>query len=298
MKLRHYFRWLQSALLCLNIGIGVAIVALIISGSPPEPPQPLVQPSLEETEQVIAQVDTNPNVLLNRPTADITLMDRLDTGLYKLSENVIDQVDRSQQAFASATGQVNRSSALSNSADQPRDSSLNVSQSYLDSFVPASLFEESNSPTVHGSLTIPKISLSNQIEHIPLVNSVWDITDLGAKIGLLEGTGRHPEDDQAMVFAGHAAVFWPLRGPFADLQKLLPGDEVIYIHENKRYKYEVSRLVFADPSRVDLILDKGGDQLVLVTCGNVDFSTGLAEDRLIVTADLVSVDELIFDQSN
>ncbi|MEM8860533.1 MAG: sortase, partial [Chloroflexota bacterium] len=90
----------------------------------------------------------------------------------------------------------------------------------------------------------------------------------------------------------------PIRGPFADLKKLVPGDEITYIVNNKKYSYEVSRLLFADPSRVDLILKDDGDQIILVTCGEVDFSTGLSKDRLIVSADLVSVEEFQLSRSN
>ena len=133
---------------------------------------------------------------------------------------------------------------------------------------------------------------------IPLVDQEWDISDLGASVGRLEGTGRFPQDDRAMVFAGHAAVFWPLRGPFADLEDLFPDDEITYLHDGKLYRYRVSRLVFATPNQIDLIVNDNGDQIVLVTCGDVDFTTGLSDERLIVTADLVSVEELIFDQGS
>ncbi|MEM8862964.1 MAG: hypothetical protein AAGD96_32030, partial [Chloroflexota bacterium] len=64
-----------------------------------------------------------------------------------------------------------------------------------------------------GTLSIPNIELNSDIANIPIVNDQWQIKDLGANVGLLEGTGRSPQENQSMVFAGHAAYFWPIRGP-------------------------------------------------------------------------------------
>lgn len=174
----------------------------------------------------------------------------------------------------------------------------NVNTEYLDRLLSVLSDQPQTKTPDRSSLIIEKISLNESIEAIPLINQTWDVSDLGANVGLLEGTGRFPQDDRAMVFAGHAAVFWPLRGPFADLFRLLPGDKIKYVAGDKLYRYEVSRLVYATPSQVELILNQNGNQIVLVTCGEVDFSTGLSDERLIVTADLVSVEELIFNQTD
>lgn len=150
---------------------------------------------------------------------------------------------------------------------------------------------------VHGQLIIPKIELQQDTVHLPLVEGYWPVDELGAEIGLLGGTGEHPYDDMSMVFAGHVTTYWPISGPFAAVDELVPNDEIVYIYEEQAYVYKISRLLFAEPDQVNMLLSDRGDQIILVTCGQYDYFNGSYDGRLVVLADLIEVNPILYSES-
>ncbi|MFK7803016.1 MAG: sortase [Anaerolineae bacterium] len=152
----------------------------------------------------------------------------------------------------------------------------------------------SEAAQAQSTLVVPKLELQNPIVSVPLVDGYWSVDDLGSEVGMLEGVGRFPQDEQSMVFAGHVTTFWPIGGPFAYLDRLLPKDEVIYIYENQKYVYEVTRLLYVEPNQVNHLLNDNGDQIILVTCGQYNVLQGDFEKRLLVIADLIDIQPIPF----
>lgn len=144
----------------------------------------------------------------------------------------------------------------------------------------------------YGTLHVPKIEFSHQVVPLPYVDGEWDTDDLGSDVALLEGVGQFPNDDKAMVFAGHVNIYWPAPGPFAHLDKLMPLDEIVYMLDDQKYVYQISQLAFVNPDQVDLILRDNGQQIVLLTCSQFNLLSGTFDQRLLVIADLVEVQSM------
>ncbi len=151
-----------------------------------------------------------------------------------------------------------------------------------------------NENSVDNTLVINKIDLTSTIVTVPVVDNRWPVEDLGQDVGLLQGGGRFPKDEKAMIFAGHVTTFWPIKGPFAGIDKLLPNDEIVYIHNNDKYTYQISRLIWAEPDQINILDSDNGDQIILVTCGQYNYYEGSFERRLVVLADLIDVQPISF----
>ena len=307
--MRTYLIRLQLILVCLNVIVGGAVAIFVYYEdnaeswirSAPKSEVSAIVPT-QEPSKVPEEIIVKSTATAVQTTTTITI-EAKPTSTQTTTPTPTPQAEIEAQTVPTNTPQVSPTplpieSEIEDGQGQGDDAVENrppIIEQLLDAI---EVDNDSTNNQGYGTLKIPKIKLNSDIENIPIIDSQWEITDLGARVGLLEGTGRIPQTGQSMVFAGHAAYFWPVRGPFADLKKLLPGDEITYMIDGKQYTYAVSRLIFAHPSRVDLILNDDGNQIVLVTCGDVDFSTGLSEDRLIVTADLISVDDIHLSQSN
>ena len=92
-----------------------------------------------------------------------------------------------------------------------------------------------------------------------------------------------------MVFAGHVTTMWPITGAFGELHTLSLGDEVRYTDGPTTYVYKISRFIYADPSRADLLFQENGQQIILVTCNGYNFFSNTFDKRLIAYADLEEV---------
>lgn len=139
-------------------------------------------------------------------------------------------------------------------------------------------------------LSLPRVDVESDVINIPIVEGSWDLTELDHHVGILEGAGQHPGDDYSMVFAGHVTTRWPILGPFGRLKNFSLGDEVVYSDQENIYTYEISRFIYAHPSRVDLLFQERGDQIVLVTCNGYDLLSDSFSKRLVSYATLVSVE--------
>lgn len=139
-----------------------------------------------------------------------------------------------------------------------------------------------------GRLIIPGLEVEKDIEMLFLAEDSWDIQTLGAGIGLLEATGRHPNDHFSMVFAGHVSTDWSPWGPFANLSELEDGAQVIYQWNGDEYVYEISGRRQIQPSDGRLLFQENEDMILLLTCIGYDPFTGDYDERLLVEAKLVS----------
>ncbi len=145
-------------------------------------------------------------------------------------------------------------------------------------------------PTAPTRLLIPRLDINRPIVSVPLLDGVWDVTDLGGDVGLLASTGQHPGDDLAMVLAGHM-TFADGRlletGAFAELQYATYGTEILVEMGGETAVYQVSEIRRIAPDDVDALYLADGDSILLLTCTDWNDSTGLYANRLLIRASRV-----------
>ena len=114
---------------------------------------------------------------------------------------------------------------------------------------------------------------------------------LGRSVGWLTTTGARPGDDLAMVVIGHMTLSAVERGPFAYLQDIEKGAEVIYSIAGVDYTYAVSQASRVKPEDVRQLYVPDPNSLLLVTCTDWDSAQCVYVSRLLVRAVLVDQDE-------
>ena len=137
------------------------------------------------------------------------------------------------------------------------------------------------------TLQIPSLRITQPIVQIPLENGRWDVSQLGSQVGLLAGTGAHPGDTLAPVFAGH--MTFPTAaaletGAFADLQVVTYGTEIILRATTETFHYTVSEISRVAPSEVERLYLADGNSILLVTCTDWDENGRFYTNRLLVRA--------------
>lgn len=113
---------------------------------------------------------------------------------------------------------------------------------------------------------------------------------------LLGGTVRYPgsgtpgEEGNVLIF-GHSShlpvVYNQAFKAFNDIQKLASGEPIVLYGEGKAFVYAVEKVEQASAATDAIPLGVDGALLTLATCNNF----GTKEDRFIVTARLVKVEE-------
>ena len=114
---------------------------------------------------------------------------------------------------------------------------------------------------------------------------------------LLSGAGRYPgsgvpgEEGNVLMF-GHSShlpvVYNQAYKAFNDIQKLKEGEPIFILGTDKVYVYAVEKVEEANTTTGEIPLAVEGAKLTLATCDNF----GAKSDRFIVTAKLVSVQDL------
>ncbi len=133
-------------------------------------------------------------------------------------------------------------------------------------------------------LEIPSLSVDAQIISAPKLDNSWDVKWLAANIGHLEGTA-YPTHSGNSVLAGHVNLPDGTPGPFADIEQLKWGDEIVLQLGGIEYIYEVRHIYETSPTDLE-VLDKsdGYDWLTLITCSDFDEKTSTYNQRIIVEA--------------
>ena len=157
---------------------------------------------------------------------------------------------------------------------------------------PAPVYRVIEEPPPDGSLVIPVLGIDQPVIPIGFNDQEWDLTDLGEQIGWLQTTGSHPRDDLSMAFVGHITLPYPGgSGPFLYLNTLKPGDVIGYRSGAETYIYEVKGKSVVKPNQVDSIYRPDGKTILLITCTGYNAIDRRYDLRLIVEAELVSVEK-------
>ena len=143
-------------------------------------------------------------------------------------------------------------------------------------------------------------NLSNNDLFIPKINKIVPIiwnsgTDENALLinleqGLVHYTGTSlPSEGSGPVFiVGHSSYYWWNKGlyktVFANLDKLETNDEIFLAYQDIVYIYRVTDKVIVKPDQTEVMNQKSGGSLALMTC----WPTGTSLKRLVVFATEIS----------
>lgn len=137
-------------------------------------------------------------------------------------------------------------------------------------------------------LRIARLNVDAPIVTVPIVNGKWDLSALGTDVGWLTTTGAFPGDKLAMALVGHITTERLRRGAFADLERIRPGDEIVYAAAEIEYVYQVRRRSRVTPENVKALYVPDGQTLLLLTCTDWDAEGKRYANRLLVEAGLVA----------
>ncbi len=138
-------------------------------------------------------------------------------------------------------------------------------------------------------LELPRLGMKTSIAGVPALSDGWDLAWLGNKAGYLEGTA-FPTWTGNTVLTGHAYLQNGLPGPFAQLENLRYGDQVVISAWGERYVYEVRSTEQVSPQNMDAFQHEDLDWLTLITCKGWDEATNQYRARIVVRAVRVRIE--------
>ncbi len=124
-----------------------------------------------------------------------------------------------------------------------------------------------------GTIRIPKVGLVH-----PLYEGVW-LTVLDKGPGHWPGSAR-PGERGNTVFPGHRVTH---SHPFLDLDRLSPGDEIIFEMSNGVFTYAVRETIIVVPSDIWVVDQRTNFEATLIAC----HPKHSARQRIVVKSDLV-----------
>jgi LPXTG-site transpeptidase (sortase) family protein len=138
-------------------------------------------------------------------------------------------------------------------------------------------------------LIIPTLKVNGKVVLKSYSELSWDLTTLGQDIAVLDDIpGQSTENN--IIFAGHVTVRNGSNGPFRSLWKLNPGEKIILHDDQFVYTYIVRDQVLVYPEDSSVLADTSHPQLTLITCHTWDEETLSYLRRLVVSADLHTVE--------
>ena len=139
------------------------------------------------------------------------------------------------------------------------------------------------SPAEDSSIFIPSVGVSAPIITAILRNNTWDISQLGTKVGYLQGT-PWLDSGSNTVLSGHVEMSDGRTGVFAVLDEVSIGDEIVVTDAGQEYTYIIQEKRYVEPTDLTPLYPSESDQLTLITCSDYNFLSNNYETRLIVVA--------------
>ena len=138
-------------------------------------------------------------------------------------------------------------------------------------------------------LEIPRLGVNMSIVGVPVSGTSWDVSWLGAQAGWLNGSA-YPTWKGNSVLTGHVYDAFGNPGPFARLNQMWYGNEVIIHAGGAQYVYEVREVMQVGAQDTAAMLKHQDTSWVtLVTCRGYDETSGTYKYRVLVRAVLVKV---------
>lgn len=140
------------------------------------------------------------------------------------------------------------------------------------------------------SLEIPALQTEVPVLGVPVSADGWDLSWLSNQVGYLTGTA-YPTWNGNSVLTAHVYLADGSPGPFAELNRMGWGSQVVVRAYGERYLYEVREVktVAADDTAI-VFQHEERPWLTLVTCQGYDPERGDYRSRLVVRAVLVKVE--------
>ncbi|NWG06499.1 MAG: sortase [Chloroflexi bacterium] len=138
-------------------------------------------------------------------------------------------------------------------------------------------------------LEIPRLNVKMSIVGVPFGQANWDLTWLGSQAGYLNGTA-YPTHAGNSGITGHAYLADGTPGPFAKLDQLRYGDQIIVHLGGQRYIFEVRQNKLIAPGDLSVLKHEEYPWLTLITCKSYSETAQDYLYRVSVRAVLVKVE--------
>lgn len=135
---------------------------------------------------------------------------------------------------------------------------------------------------------IPSLGVKIPIVGVPLINDDWDVSWLWRDAGWLNGTA-FPGWQGNSVLTGHVVLPDGTPGPFAALEKLKWGDQIIVRAYGSVYIYEVRQNQTISPFNTTVLKHEDTSWVTLITCKSYNEATDTYASRIAVRAVLIRV---------
>ena len=132
----------------------------------------------------------------------------------------------------------------------------------------------------------PTAGINSHVVESYLNGESWDVADLGAQVGHLQGTAWTHQPGN-IVLAGHVEMADGRAGIFAGIDQMSIGDPLYLQQDGEERVYQVTQLFHTEPDDLTVLYPSQTEQLTLVTCSNYDFFADEYRDRFIVIAERV-----------
>lgn len=139
-------------------------------------------------------------------------------------------------------------------------------------------------------LELPSLGVKTTIVGVQKGGSGWDTSWLWDQAGYLEGTA-FPTWEGNTGIAGHMFLPNGEPGPFASLQDMGYGQQVIIHAWGQKYLYEVREVSQVRPTDLSVLSHETYDWVTLITCRDFDPTSGKFPSRTVVRAVLVGVED-------
>jgi len=141
-------------------------------------------------------------------------------------------------------------------------------------------------------LIIGKLSLDAVVKYVPYEEETWLIAGLREEVAWL-GNTSWPGLGGNTALAAHVTVRGLGDGPFRHLDQLTAGDEIVLFTEQAIYTYRVREQLVVNADELWVTQPTENSQLTLITCTDWDRELEAYLKRLIVFADLQSVEPMV-----
>lgn len=132
----------------------------------------------------------------------------------------------------------------------------------------------------------PTAGINSQIVESYLNGTSWEVGDLGAQVGHLQGTGwTHTPGN--IVLAGHVEMADGRPGVFANISQMNIGDPLVIMQDGAEHTYRITQMFHTAPDDLSVVYPTTSQRLTLVTCSNYSFLDDEYRDRFIVIAERI-----------
>ncbi|HNM36743.1 MAG TPA: sortase, partial [Anaerolineales bacterium] len=139
-------------------------------------------------------------------------------------------------------------------------------------------------------LEVPRLGVTMPIVGVPLVGEDWNVSWLWNEAGWLEGTA-FPGWQGNSVLTSHVTLANGVEGPFAKLNNLKYGDQIILHAYGSLYIYEVRQNHTVSPYNTTVLQHEEASWITLLTCANYNENTNTYSNRIAVRAILIRIME-------